>query len=191
VTLRKEVAASMKAVATTQVQIVDVGQAILDDNELAAAKEELVRLVADHATRMSALAALDEAVRSFESIPRRVALFFAVVRRLARISSGSELFGTVRTPAGVIQLVALLLICEIRADAGKSGGLLGTLRRVPVQNPTPDRWHALPSRILAKTDAFVDFLQSGKLADRRMLPIWRTVARQMRGTAIRPPRAAG
>jgi hypothetical protein len=129
----------MKAVAATQAQIVDVEQVILDDNELAAAKEDLVRLAADHATRMSALTALEEVVRSFEPISQCVALFFAVVRRFARISPGSELFGTVRTPTGVIQFVALLLVCEIRADAGRSGGLLGTLRRVPVQKLAPDR----------------------------------------------------
>jgi hypothetical protein len=87
-----------------QTQIVDVGQAILDDN---------------------ALAALDKAVRSFASISRCIALFFVVARRLPPISPGSELFRTVRTPAGIFQLVALLLVCEIRADAGQIRRPLG------------------------------------------------------------------
>jgi hypothetical protein len=114
--LLEEVAASVKPIAARQAQIIDIGQAILDDNALAAAKAHLVRPAADHATRMFTLAALDEAVRSFEPTLRRVALFFAVARRLPRISSGSELFRTVPTPAG---LIALLLVCEIRADAGQ------------------------------------------------------------------------
>jgi hypothetical protein len=109
----------VKAVTVTQAQIADVMQVILDDNALAAAKEHLMRLAAGYATRMSALAALDGAVLSFEPISRRVALFFAVVCHFPRISPGSELFRTVRTLAGVFQLVALLLVYEIHADAGQ------------------------------------------------------------------------
>jgi hypothetical protein len=115
--LREEEAASVKAIMATKAQIADVRQAILDDKVLAAANEHLVRFAADHATHMFALAALDETVRSFEPISRRVVLFLTVARRLPLINPGSKLFPTVRTPAGIFQLFALLLVCEIRADA--------------------------------------------------------------------------
>jgi hypothetical protein len=108
----------VKAVAATQAQIVDVGPAILDDN---------------------ALAALNKAVRSFKPILRRVALFFVVARRLPPISPGSELFRTVRTPAGVFQLVALLLVCEIRASAGQIRQPLGRSSRNARSRTRPDR----------------------------------------------------